>query len=209
MRHITIPAIWLACFLNVTTLTEGARILAIITVPSYSHQIPFQSLWASLSQRGHQVVVLTTDPIGDPSLTNLTEIDFRHHYNIFKKIDFAKLKFTDTWLTITRNYIWDNFEELVKSIFEHPEVRKLYAPNSGEHFDVIFVEVLMSPAIYALAHRFNAPIIGKSHDSNLLYILHINICYRTGLSNKSTITRELDNEKIMIVILCTHLCAKK
>ncbi|XP_014482426.1 PREDICTED: UDP-glucuronosyltransferase 2B15-like [Dinoponera quadriceps] len=162
MRFITAPALWLVCFLSVITLTESARILAITAVPSYSHQIPFQPLWVALSQRGHQVIVLTTDPIGDPSLTNLTEIDFRSNYNIFKKIDFAKLRFTDSWLTISRNIMWENFYELTDTILKHPKVQKMYAPNSDEHFDLVIAEVLMSPALYVLAHRFNAPLIGTT-----------------------------------------------
>ncbi|XP_025162999.1 UDP-glucuronosyltransferase 2B9-like [Harpegnathos saltator] len=153
---------WLTSFLYVVKLTESARILAMVAVPSYSHQIVFQSLWAALSQRGHQVVVFTTDPIGDPSLTNLTEIDFRHTYDIFRKIDFAKLRYTHNCLSIMQDYIQDKFEAIVEEIFKHPEVRKLYAPNSGEKFDVVLAEAVITPGLYALAHRFNAPLIGIS-----------------------------------------------
>ncbi|XP_025163006.1 UDP-glucuronosyltransferase 2B9 isoform X1 [Harpegnathos saltator] len=153
---------WLASFLCVVKLTEGARILAMVAAPSYSHQIAFQSLWAALSQRGHQVVVFTTDPIGDPSLTNLTEIDFRHTYDILRKIDYAKLRYSHNWLSIMQDYLQDNFEAIVEEIFKHPEVRKLYAPNSGEKFDVVLAEVVTAHGLYALAHRFNAPLIGIS-----------------------------------------------
>lgn len=162
MKLSTGPIFWLACSLYVATLTESARILAVISVPSYSHQVPFQPLWVALSQRGHKVVVITTDPIGDPSLTNLTEINLRSNYDVFKRIDYAKLRFTDDWLSIKRNIMWDNFAMIVENIFRHPEVRKLYAPNSGEQFDVVLADTLMSPALYALAHRFNAPLIGKN-----------------------------------------------
>lgn len=141
----------------------------ILTVPSYSHQVPFQPLWVALSQRGHKVVVVTTNPIKDPSLTNLTEIDFSSYYKIFKTIDYANLRFNSTWFDITRGPLWDALMELTKKTFEHPEVRKLYAPNSGEKFDVVLAELNVSPGLYALAHRFNAPLIGKNHNGNLLH----------------------------------------
>ncbi|XP_032684087.1 UDP-glucuronosyltransferase 2B9-like isoform X2 [Odontomachus brunneus] len=155
----TTPAFWLACFLGVITLTESARILVVSTIPSYSHLIPFQSLWTALSQRGHKVVVLTTNPVGDLNLTNLTEIDLRSQYGIFTT-DYTKLRFISTWLDMEQNIMWDIFTDLTKNILEHQEVRKLYAPNSGEQFDVVFIEIHVAPAIYALAHRFNAPVIG-------------------------------------------------
>ncbi|XP_025162998.1 UDP-glucuronosyltransferase 2B9 [Harpegnathos saltator] len=151
---------WLASFLCVVKLTEGARILAIVAVPSYSHQIAFHPIWAALSRRGHQVVLFTTDPIGDPSLTNLTEIDFRHTYDVIKNIDYAKLRYTYDWMTLQQGILQYKSLAIIEEIFKHAEVRKLYAPNSGEKFDVVLAEAVITPGLYALAHRFNAPLIG-------------------------------------------------
>lgn len=52
-----------------------AKILGIFHVPSISHQVVFQPIWKELSLRGHDVTIITTDPLNDPELTNLTEID--------------------------------------------------------------------------------------------------------------------------------------
>ncbi|XP_019698291.2 UDP-glucuronosyltransferase 3A1 [Harpegnathos saltator] len=156
---------WLTNFLSGVRLTEGARILAMVAVPSYSHEIAFHPIWATLSRRGHQVVLFTTNPIDDPSLTNLTQIDFRHIYtqvNIFKKVDFAKLRFTHNWPSLVQDILEHNMQITVEEIFKHPKVRKLYAPNSGEKFDVVLAEIIGSHGLYALAHRFNAPLIGIS-----------------------------------------------
>lgn len=67
---------WIACFLYIAVPMETARILGIIPSPFYSHQIPFRAIWTALSRKGHEVVLVTTDPINNPSLTNLTEITF-------------------------------------------------------------------------------------------------------------------------------------
>ncbi|EFN87379.1 hypothetical protein EAI_17572 [Harpegnathos saltator] len=166
---------WLTSFLYVVKLTEGARILAIVAVPSYSHQIAFHPIWAALSRRGHQVVLFTTDPIGDPSLTNLTEIDFRHTYDVIKNIDYAKLRYTYDWMTLQQGILQYKSLAIIEEIFKHAEVRKLYAPNSGEKFDVVLAEAVITPGLYALAHRFNAPLIGKSCNDNLLCTLRVNI----------------------------------
>lgn len=161
MRIVTF---WITCYLCIATTTEAARILAIIPIPSYSHQIPYRPIWTTLSQRGHEVVLLTTDPINDPSLTNLTEISFKHAYKFFKELNINfvnNLNGAYSWLDTAREQLWPMGRELTKDIYEHPQVRKMYAPNSGEKFDLVIIENLKSPALYALARRFNAPLIGK------------------------------------------------
>ena len=68
-----------------------ARILGVVPIPSYSHQIVYRPIWRELSLRGHQVVVMTTDPMKDPALTNLTEIDWHFAYGLYN----IKHNFTD------------------------------------------------------------------------------------------------------------------
>jgi len=57
--------------------------------------------------------------------------------------------------------MWLLSQKLVMTTYEHPQVRKIYAPDSDEKFDAVIVELLMTPALYPLAHRFNASLIGK------------------------------------------------
>lgn len=70
-------------FLVIISSGESARVLSVIPIPSYSHQVVFQPLWRELSLRGHQVTTLTTHPINDPSLINLTEIDLGFSYDVW------------------------------------------------------------------------------------------------------------------------------
>ncbi|XP_020300279.1 UDP-glucuronosyltransferase 2B17-like isoform X2 [Pseudomyrmex gracilis] len=163
MTKIKTVTCYITCYLCIATSIEAARILAIIPIPSYSHQIPYRPIWTTLSQRGHEVVLLTTNPINNSSLTNLTEISFKHAYKLFQNfnIDFVNnLNDAYPWLETVRDHLWPMSRELIKIIYEHPQVREMYAPNSSEKFDLVIIETLKTPALYALAHRFNAPLIG-------------------------------------------------
>ncbi|XP_018352966.1 PREDICTED: UDP-glucuronosyltransferase 2B33-like [Trachymyrmex septentrionalis] len=162
MKPVVEMIFWIACFVCTATPIETARILAIIAIPSYSHHIAYQLLWTTLSRRGHKIVVLTTDPINDPSLTNLTEINFKSNYNVVTKINFIENMETHTWLSTVNEQLWPVCNQITENIYKHPEVRKMYELNSDTKFDVVIVETIKSPSLYALAYRFNAPLIGVS-----------------------------------------------
>ncbi|EFN73603.1 Ecdysteroid UDP-glucosyltransferase [Camponotus floridanus] len=158
----------------ITSLLEAARILAIISIPSYSHQIGYQPLWTALSRRGHKVVVLTTNPVNEPNITNLTEVDFHYNYRLLKDLNHVKMMEHDTWINVERNFLFNIGNELTEDIYKHPEVRKMYAPDSDQKFDAVIIEVIKTPGLYALAHRFNAPLIGISSVglySHIYYLL--------------------------------------
>ncbi|KAK5639954.1 hypothetical protein RI129_010765 [Pyrocoelia pectoralis] len=147
-------------FLLLATLSElcqGARILGVIPTPSYSHQVVFQPLWKELSLRGHQVTVLTTNPIKDSSLTNLTEIDLSFSYK-FLEDNLAEIINSSQnvlkWKTLTML----SLNNVVDAQLQHPEVHKLIR-DPNEHFDLLIVEYIMVPPIY-FSKRFNCPYIG-------------------------------------------------
>jgi len=173
MKPIAEMIFWIGCFVYIATPIETARILAIISIPSYSHQIPFRLLWTTLSQRGHEIVVLTTDPINDPNLTNLTEINFKSHYNLITKLNFINRE-TYTWINVLNKQLWPLCNEITENIYKHPKVRKMYELDSDTKFDVVIVETIKSPGLYALAYRFNAPLIGK----NDVYKILINVLFK-------------------------------
>jgi hypothetical protein len=58
---------WMCFTLVVLLCTEFhcdcARILGIFPSPSFSHQIVFQTIMKALVARGHQVTVISTDPL--------------------------------------------------------------------------------------------------------------------------------------------------
>ncbi|KAF2900031.1 hypothetical protein ILUMI_06156 [Ignelater luminosus] len=135
----------------------GARILGYIPTVSYSHQVAFHPLWRELSLRGHQVTVLTTDPINDPSLINLTEIDLHFSYEIWKKLNFNELSKQSTFVLFDKSNFMDIIEEAFDKQLSSPQVHALIK-NETEHFDLLMVEGFLDSA-FAFSARFKCPMI--------------------------------------------------
>lgn len=151
--------IWLSVLFSFAVLPiQGHRILAIMTVPSFSHQEVYRPLWRALASRGHEVTLLTSDPTNDPSLTTLTEIDTSSAYELMKNIDANLL------LTANRFKIFDTSMILGNNLTDFelqlPKVRALI-DNRTEHFDLVISEFLY-PAMHAFAERFKCPLIAVS-----------------------------------------------
>lgn len=143
--------------LAVLRLGESARILGVIPTPSYSHQVIFQPLWKELSLRGHQVTVLTTHPINDPTLRNLTEIDLGFSVKILEDklleiINSSKNVFMEIELTAK------TFQVVNDHQLQHPEVKRMI-DDPSEHFDLLIVELIM-PSMTYFSRRFHCPYIG-------------------------------------------------
>jgi len=43
--------------------TQAANILGIFPTPSISHQLPFQAIMKALAARGHQITVISPNPL--------------------------------------------------------------------------------------------------------------------------------------------------
>lgn len=134
----------------------SARILGIIPTPSYSHQVVFQPIWRELSKRGHEVVVITTNPINDPTLTNLTEIDISSSYNIWNEVNLVNMS-QKTLLGMINKRV-DMSLVLHDHQLSQPQVRALIDSNT-EHFDLVMTESVF-PIMNAFAWKFKAPLIG-------------------------------------------------
>ncbi|XP_076227850.1 UDP-glycosyltransferase UGT5-like [Nomia melanderi] len=160
----TVPgALFLFCVLCVIRQLQSARILAIVPTPSYSHQIPFRPLWLELNKRGHDIVLVTANPIPNLDRKNFTQINVGQSYSEIRKLDFIKSRFDKVdCLTLIRETFLDMAGVLTETLLNNTDLKRLYAPNNNEHFDVVLVEMLFTPAVYAFAHRFNAPMIGLS-----------------------------------------------
>lgn len=127
-------------FLTLTVLCGAvapANILGFFGMPSISHQQVFQVIWKELSLRGHNVTVVTPNPLNDPSLTNLTEIDVSSSYQFVKDMEHILSRPTTHWdfLDIMRRMS----ESVNKIQFDHPKVKKLLE-DKDTNFDVVLVE---------------------------------------------------------------------
>lgn len=149
-------------------VTHAKRILVIANYPSYSHQIVYRALCLELNKRGYEIVSVTTDPMKNSSLKNYREIDLKYFYNGFpeyKTITTFDNFFTATLhlklLDLEKSIIWPVTHILNREVFENPEMKKLYATDSNEHFDAVIVAQGPTTSMNAFAYRFNASLIGK------------------------------------------------
>lgn len=136
-----------------------ARILGIVPTPSYSHQVVFRPIWAELSLRGHEVVVITTDPMNNLSLTNLTEIDLHSAYDIWIKHDIANYMAVNQFnFGNLIDKMINTMSDLAHNQMNHPKVQELL--NIGNNtFDIVLAE-LMFPTMCAFSKLYNCPCIG-------------------------------------------------
>ena len=186
MKHHLFTLLFVLCVLYIAKQSKCYKILAIVPSPSYSHQIPYRRLWLELHKRGHEVVLVTADPIPNITSPNFTQIDISQSYGIIKKLDFVQRRFEGkSWLDFVKEELLHVTKVVAETVFSSTELRKLYAPESNATFDIYLTELLSAPSIYAIAHRFNVPMIGMT-----LTIIFIYISFITFISSwKSGIYR--------------------
>lgn len=152
-------------------VTHAKRILVIANYPSYSHQIVYRNLCLELNKQGYEIVSVTTDPIKNSSLTNYREIDLKYFYKgfpEFKKIipfkNFFEAFLQLNLLDVEESILWTAAHIVNREVFKNPEMKKLYATDSNEHFDAVIVaQGPTQISLNAFAYRFNAPLIGKKN----------------------------------------------
>lgn len=142
-------------FILVLKLGSSARILASIFIPSYSHQLPFRPLWKELAKRGHEITLLTTEPIKDLSSENIKQIDLSGSYQVLEEFNTLKNIATEKTATLEfLNNVNKHFEAIDVTIdwqLSQPAVMELIRNGSG-NFDVLIVEV-MNPIHMAFADK--------------------------------------------------------
>ncbi|XP_046751368.1 uncharacterized protein LOC124414463 [Diprion similis] len=151
-----------ALVILVSVLHQGwaSRILAICPTPSISHQVVFRGLTMALRDRGHELVVVTTDPVNDPALKNYTEININFLYRDFMgEVDWVANRKNKVWFDIITSWI-SQYTSQTDRVLNLPELRSLYAPDSGQKFDLLLIETLYWPTFLSFGQRFDVPIIG-------------------------------------------------
>lgn len=140
-------------------ITNAERILVITPTPFYSHQIVFRSLCLALHKRGHELFVVTPLPIKDSTLKNYTEIDLSDFNSLVKK---QYNSFVSQLPSIElMKFALKLSCQVSMKIFDNPKFKELYRYNSSEKFDAVILESITYFSLSTMAHRFNAPLIGK------------------------------------------------
>ncbi|KAJ8948056.1 hypothetical protein NQ314_008482 [Rhamnusium bicolor] len=138
--------------LFMVSYSYGANILAIIPSPSYSHQIAYTHIWRELSLRGHKVTLITTDPLKNPSLTNLTEIDMKWTYKFFSDISNMAENTFNMWNVYEMSS--DIMLNVSEALLSHHPVQDLLQHRGN--FDVVLVEFFY-PELLAFAEVYGCP----------------------------------------------------
>lgn len=156
------------CFTLFVTSVNSANILCVFPSPFLSHQLVFQTLWKEIAARGHNVTVIATKPVKDPSLANLTEIDLGFSYEfVYKTHDVNRVLATEKNLLKLLYHLHSIGDALVVKQLQHPQVQDLV--RSEQTFDLVISEFAF-PAWYTLSSRFNCPFIGISSLDVPIYI---------------------------------------
>ncbi|CAH1119523.1 unnamed protein product [Phaedon cochleariae] len=157
-----IKLLFFITLLGLLKYSENARILASVFSPSYSHQIAFRPLWKELAKRGHEITLLTTNPMKDPDLGNIKQIDLSGSYKVMEEQGSSDILTRGrnegkSFMSMAQLYL-DALDRTAEWQLEQHEVKQLIQNNS-EHFDLLIVEV-MNPIQMAFSERFKVPFIG-------------------------------------------------
>lgn len=150
-------------FVSSVTGIQGARILAYFPTPSISHQVTFRPLTQELARRGHEVYVVTADPVfpKGQAPANLTEIDVREgSYKRWKQILPHHSGNKDDIMLQVKN-IFESFATVLDYQLETPQVKAIIRNKPRNYYDLLILEACNRPLI-GLAHIFDAPVITVS-----------------------------------------------
>nr|WMP40223.1 UDP-glucuronosyltransferase UGT33AY3 [Tuta absoluta] len=143
-------------------ISESARILAVFPTPSISHQVVFRPLTQELARRGHEVVILTPDPVFEKGQApeNLTEIDVHDmSYDLWRKhfLVHATGKADDLYKQV--EVVFDLQLKIFHMQLNTSEFKKII--DEKQQFDLLLIEAWLKPVLL-LTHFLKAPVIQVS-----------------------------------------------
>lgn len=145
----------LCIFAVVLNEIHSANILFFTIVPSLSHQLFLRSIFRELSLRGHNVTAVTTDPLRDKTLVNLTEIDVGFLHDKFKLLSEEFPAEQSLFYTVYRILFYTRVA--TQSIYEKEHVLNVL---KYQQFDLVIVENV-SPLAFAIVGNTKTPLIGN------------------------------------------------
>ncbi|CAD0205761.1 unnamed protein product [Chrysodeixis includens] len=138
--------------------SDAARILAVYPTPSISHQVVFRPITQELLKRGHEVVVVTPDPMYPKGQApeNLTEIDVHDvGYSALQGALTSSKMFKDNFFAETE-LLMTAFIKTIDKILDVNEVKELL--KGEQHFDLLITEHCVRVAA-AFSYVYKKPLI--------------------------------------------------
>lgn len=144
----------------VVSQSEAARILGVFPTPSISHQVVFRPLIQELAKRGHEVVVITTDPAfptgGAPE--NLTEIDVHDiSYRIWRDNIMGTSRGNSKDLNDLMKLVLEIQVKLMDAQMKHKEVQNILR-DKNKKFDLLLAEACVRSSLM-FSHIYKIPTI--------------------------------------------------
>ncbi|XP_066998723.2 UDP-glucosyltransferase 2 [Anabrus simplex] len=140
--------------LTFLSCSHGARILGIFPIPSISHQLPYQAVMKALAARGHQVTVISPDPLKEP-VANYTDIDLSESYAVMRTFlastvtgDMPLPSILDHWIDIST--------KIADFQLSTPQMQE-FMKSRDNKFDMIIMEKIMLQSFYGLVHHLGSP----------------------------------------------------
>jgi len=149
-----------ALLVTCTFGVDGARVLAVFPYNGHSHFAMVEPLMVALSERGHDVTVISPFPRrkhgkgGDGRYVDVDVSDALPP--VIGQLNVSEFTGYSNPITGLRDLCQMN-HRVCELTFEHPRVRSLIR-HSGP-FDVVFVEAFSTECFAVFAHVFDAPLV--------------------------------------------------
>lgn len=140
-----------------TSAVGAERILALAPIAGKSHWIYMRGILYALTDRGHQVTVLTPFPEG--SRENYTEIDLSDESLKFVHLKIADAREQFGGCTAIMNAVNQLSRSACQAIYEHNFTKRIMADRASVQFDVVFAELMASECNSYLTAKLNLPLV--------------------------------------------------
>lgn len=132
------------------------NVLCVFPMPAISHQIYYRPIWLKLLENGHNVTVITTDPIDDKH-DLLTQVNVSFVYEIYNtKHRLSEILHTPRSFQEQVDAFQMVSDDGTEQLLRDPTVRKVISTRNG--YDLLIVELGL-PAWFALKEKFSCPMI--------------------------------------------------
>ncbi|XP_030763758.1 UDP-glucuronosyltransferase 1-7-like [Sitophilus oryzae] len=152
-------------FLVLVKLTYSAKILFFCPLPAISHQKVYRSVIEELAVKGHEIHVVTPNPVYNESIPNIVNYNISIMYDLVKQESNA---FMLRWFLNKPNFISMIFRQVILSLgagvalSEFPNFKEIQRLTSNHQtFDVCVIEWIF-PGFAVYGYKFKCPMIGIS-----------------------------------------------
>lgn len=134
---------------------EGARILAVSSIPAKSHWNFMSGVLHALTDHGHHVTAFTAFP--DGGRQNYTEVDLSGEITPIVKMKIGDVISSMGSHVDFTDFAYDLSRDMCDAMYRNDALGRLMRPDAG--FDAVFVEYLASECVARLSDALNVPLV--------------------------------------------------